>query len=171
MFDFKAYPFPASGPLAQVQVVINFFCQRATDSAHLDEIVNARTAQSINTEASPQNLYLLGGLFNMSGFGQNRLAGRQLVFGMLQYQRRLTGQTLIPLSSPVYAGISLEQGNLWASRNDIALDDLRSAGSVYLGIDSPLGPVYIAYGRAEGVSQSIYLSLGWPFYSQDHMRR
>lgn len=134
-------------------------------------IVNARTAQSINAEASPQNFYLLGGLFNMSGFGQNRLAGRQLVFGMLQYQRRLTGQTLIPLSAPVYAGISLEQGNLWASRSDIALDDLRSAGSIYLGIDSPLGPIYVAYGRSEGANQSIYLSLGWPFYSQDHFRR
>ncbi len=134
-------------------------------------ILSGRTAQTIHASAEPQNFNLLGGLFNMSGFAQNQLSGRQLLFGMVQYQRRLTGQSFIPLSAPVYAGISLEQGNLWASRSDIAFDDLRGAGSIYLAVDSPIGPIYFAYGRAGGSVQSIYLSLGWPFYNQNNFRR
>jgi NTE family protein len=134
-------------------------------------IVSGRTAQSRNAANEPQNFNQLGGLFNMSGFVQNLASGKQMLFGMVQYQRRLTGQTLIPLSSPVYVGASLEQGNLWESRSEISTGDLRGAGSIYLAVDSPVGPVYVAYGRSGNAQQSIYLSLGWPFYSQDNSRR
>ena len=134
-------------------------------------IVSGRTAQSRNASNEPQNFNQLGGLFNMSGLEQNVASGKQMLFGMVQYQRRLTGQTLIPLSSPVYVGASLEQGNLWESRSDISTGDLRGAGSIYLAVDSPVGPVYVAYGRSGNAQQSIYLSLGWPFYSQDNSRR
>lgn len=134
-------------------------------------IISGKTAQNINASDEPQNLNLLGGLFNLSGFPQNSLARQQTLFAMLQYQRRLTGKALIPLAAPVYAGMSLEGGNLWDSRSDISFGDLRGAGSIYLAVDSPIGPLYLAYGRSGASNQSIYFSLGWPFYSQDNFRR
>ena len=64
---------------------------------------------------------------------------------------------------PVYIGASLEAGNVWGDRSDIRLDDVLFAGSIFLGLDTPLGPVYIAYGHAEGGNDSAYLFLGQTF--------
>ena len=41
--------------------------------------------------------------------------------------------------------------------------DFITSGSIYLAVDSPLGPLYLAYGRSEDSLDAVYLSLGWPF--------
>ena len=64
---------------------------------------------------------------------------------------------------PVYLGATLEAGNVWDDRGDMAFNDLIIAGSMFLGLDSPIGPVYLAYGHAEGGNDSVYLFLGRPF--------
>ncbi len=56
-----------------------------------------------------------------------------------------------------------EGGNVWQDDDDVGFDDLRLAGSVFVGLDSPIGPVYLAYGHAEGGNDSVYLFLGQPF--------
>jgi NTE family protein len=43
------------------------------------------------------------------------------------------------------------------------LSDLILAGSLFLGLDTPLGPLYLAYGRAEGGNDSAYFFLGQTF--------
>ena len=35
--------------------------------------------------------------------------------------------------------------------------------SLFIGIDSPLGPLYLGGGTAEGGNQSVYIFLGQPF--------
>jgi NTE family protein len=37
------------------------------------------------------------------------------------------------------------------------------AGSTFVGADTPLGPLYGAYGRSEGGEQAVYLFLGKPW--------
>jgi NTE family protein len=64
---------------------------------------------------------------------------------------------------PVYVGASLEGGQLWSRRSEVDAGDFQGAGSIYLAVDSPLGPVYLAYGRTEESLDAFYLSLGWPF--------
>jgi NTE family protein len=39
----------------------------------------------------------------------------------------------------------------------------RMAGSAFLGIDTPLGPSYLAYGQAEGGNRTLYFFLGQLF--------
>ena len=70
---------------------------------------------------------------------------------------------MLPINLPVYAGFSVEGGQLWTDRSDVDFGDLIGAGSIYLGIDSPVGPLYLAYGHTEESQSAIYLSLGWPF--------
>ena len=135
-------------------------------------IFTAKTGQSIDAPNEPQNYYQLGGLFNLSGLPENRLSGRQMAFAMLQYQRRLSGDTVIPLDMPVYAGFSLEGGQLWSDRSDVDVGDFISAGSIYLAVDSLFGPLYVAYGRTEDSKDAIYFALGWPFLNvQNQIRR
>ncbi|MEH6582390.1 MAG: patatin-like phospholipase family protein [Halioglobus sp.] len=130
-------------------------------------ILTAKTAQSRDAADEAQNYYQLGGLFNLSGLRQNAFSGRQMAFVMGQYQRKLSKNSVIPIDMPIYAGFSIEGGQLWSERSDIDLGDLQGAGSAYLGIDSPIGPIYIAYGRTTNARSAIYLSLGWPFLGQN----
>lgn len=128
-------------------------------------IVTGRTGQSIDAPADPQNYFQLGGLFNLSGVRHNFFSGRQMAFAMAQYQRRLSNNSVLPIDMPVYVGASLEGGQLWSDRSEVSSGDFINAGSLYLGLDSPIGPIYIAYGRSEDSLDAIYLSLGWPFLS------
>ena len=130
-------------------------------------ILTAKTAQSIDAPNEPQNYFQLGGLFNLSGLRQNAFSGRQSLFVMAQYQRRLSENSVLPLNMPIYAGFSVEGGQLWSERSEVGFGDLSGAGSIYLAIDSPIGPVYVAYGQTTESRNAVYLSLGWPFLGQN----
>jgi NTE family protein len=108
----------------------------------------------------PQRAYTLGGFLALSGYTQDSLAGNYLGFAGLTYYRRLTDQSILPVDSPVYAGFSLEAGNTWLEKDEASLDDLIYAGSVYLGVDSPIGPVYIGIGAGEHSQYSLFLRIG-----------
>ncbi|MGR5063203.1 patatin-like phospholipase family protein [Photobacterium sp. DNB22_13_2] len=105
----------------------------------------------------------LGGLFNLSGYHRYELNGRYKLFGSLVYSYRLLDNNFGAVSIPVYIGGSLEQGGVWDDQSDIDFDSSLTAGSLFLGLDTPLGPVYLAYGIAEGGQNSFYLSLGTTF--------
>jgi NTE family protein len=64
---------------------------------------------------------------------------------------------------PVYVGASLEAGNVWRDRHDASFDDLIHAGSVFLGVDSPIGPVYLGVGVGENNQRAFYLQVGQLF--------
>ena len=42
---------------------------------------------------------------------------------------------------PVYLGATLEAGTVWNDRDDMGFNDLIISGSMFLGLDSPVGPV------------------------------
>ncbi len=114
---------------------------------------------TISGTAPVQNLFTLGGFARLSGFTSRELAGQNVAFAALAYYRRLNDHP----RRPIYAGVSFESGNVWESRSDISLDDTIQAGSLFLAMKTPLGPVYLAYGRAEGGIDAIHFFLGKPF--------
>jgi len=107
--------------------------------------------------------FALGGLFSLSGYATNELAGKHLGIGRLLYYRRLGEQPLPGLDTTIYVGASIEAGNVWQSTSAIAFDDVLVAGSVFAVFDTVLGPLYLAYGAAEGSRRSAYLFLGQTF--------
>jgi len=54
-------------------------------------------------------------------------------------------------------------GNVFENRDDIGLSDSIYAGSLFLGADTFIGPVYVAYGNAEGGNSAFYIFLGRGF--------
>jgi NTE family protein len=54
----------------------------------------------------------------------------------------------------------LEKGNAWDSRDEMSFDGARSAGSLWFGADTPIGPLYVGYGRAQGDRDSFYIVIG-----------
>ena len=76
---------------------------------------------------------------------------------------RLASTGLGEFQMPLYAGFSLEAGNAWATRSDISGRTLIYAGSLLVGAETYLGPLYLAYGQAEGGHHSLYIYLGHKF--------
>ncbi|HJU39370.1 MAG TPA: patatin-like phospholipase family protein, partial [Tahibacter sp.] len=108
----------------------------------------------------------LGGLANLSGFTENQLLASQIALGRAVYYRRLTDATKL-ISVPVYAGASLEAGGIWDTRDEVRGSDLVGAGSLFVGIDTFLGPVFVGYGHAQGGNNSFYLTFGSLLRTED----
>jgi len=114
---------------------------------------------TISGTAPLQSLYSLGGFGRLSGLTAQEISGQHSVLAVLTYYRRLNDSRALPL----YAGTTLEAGNAWDSRSDISWSDSIKAGSIFVATKTPVGPVYLAYGRAEGGKDALYFFLGKPF--------
>ena len=111
----------------------------------------------------PSQVFTLGGFLSLSGYARDSLAGNYLGMANLVYYRRLNEQSLLPTDLPVYVGGSLEAGNVWFFKDDAGFDDLRYAASLFLGVDSPLGPIYLGVGLGEHDQRALYLQVGQLF--------
>jgi NTE family protein len=109
------------------------------------------------------NAFRLGGLFNLSGYAPDELQGDHRGIGRLLYYRRLGERPISILDTSVYLGASVEIGNVWQQRDEMRFSNTITAGSVSVFFDTLLGPLYIAYGAAEGGRRSAYLFLGQTF--------
>ena len=82
-----------------------------------------------------------------------------MALARLLYYRRLTGFQAAGFSVRIYAGASLEAGNVYAREASITTSSLRTAWSLFVGGDTPLGPLFLGYGRSEDRDR-FYLTIG-----------
>ncbi len=115
---------------------------------------------SLNSQSALQAHYVLGGFLRLSGLERGQVTGPYAGLARLVYYRRV-GQSAGGLfEMPVYIGASVETGNAWATSDAIGFDSLMTNGSLFLGLDSYFGPVYVAAGLAEGGATNFYLFVG-----------
>ena len=86
-----------------------------------------------------------------------------MLLGRLIAYHRIANPRVFSWSIPVYLGASFEYGNTFEDVDDIDAGSMDLAGSVFLGVDTFLGPIYIAYGHAEGGHDAGYIFLGQIF--------
>jgi NTE family protein len=101
-------------------------------------------------------LFRFGGFFDLSGLNRDQLAGQHAVRIGTSYYRQIGDLALFP----AFVGLSLEVGNVWQSRSGISWGDALLGGSLWAGVDTPVGPVFVGYGRAEGGPDAFYVFLG-----------
>ena len=114
----------------------------------------------------PVNLEMefpLGGFLNLSGLQQYSLYGPHYGIARLLLYREIDRGGPGYLGVPVYLGMSLEAGNVWRNMSDIRWSTLREDQSIFLGLDTILGPVYVGTGFDDRGDQSFYLFLGRTF--------
>ncbi|MEO8309289.1 MAG: patatin-like phospholipase family protein [Pseudomonadota bacterium] len=107
-----------------------------------------------------RNFFPLGGFLNLSGLQADTLSGPQLGIVRLIYMRKLGNGGEGFLNLPLYAGASFETGNTWRSRSDMDFGSARKDFSVFMGVDTFVGPVYFAVGYDTMGSSAMYLSVG-----------
>jgi NTE family protein len=116
------------------------------------------------SDIPPYDQQGLGGFLKLSGLSLDQLRSDRYAFGRLIYRTKLAN---IPMFEGVYAGGSLEAAKLrplipvWEGKL-VEGQLLVRAASVFLGVDSPLGPLYVGYGYANRDNQAVYLFLGRP---------
>ncbi|MBV8158032.1 MAG: patatin-like phospholipase family protein [Dyella sp.] len=122
-------------------------------------LLGVRASSSLDNVKSFESQGFLGGFLNLSGYSERSLYGNQTALARAVIYRR-TGQMDAIFSTPIYIGASLEAGNTWHDKSDVQLNSLIYAGSMFLGIQTPLGPLFLGYGYAQGGRNSIYLTFG-----------
>ncbi|MFM4770074.1 patatin-like phospholipase family protein [Aeromonas veronii] len=114
---------------------------------------------TIEGTAPIQDLYRFGGFLNLSGYTEDSLSGQQAgaISGIYYHHFKV-----IPLLS-WYLGTTVEYGGVWENRNDFGSSP-ELAGSLFLGANTPLGPVYLGYGYGESDNKTVFFYLGRPLF-------
>lgn len=105
----------------------------------------------------------LGGFLNLSGLRASSLLGPDFGIARLLYYRQIGRGGPGYFDVPTYLGLSLEAGNVWQSRTDASFSNTRKDASIFLGMDTLLGPLYLATGFDQHGNEAFYLFLGRTF--------
>jgi NTE family protein len=103
--------------------------------------------------------FTLGGFLDLSGYTQNSVVASQYMINRLMFLEELDSGSAL-LGYKLFGGASLEltslQSDLAAARDRAGI----TSGSVFLGANTPVLPVYLGIGFAEGGNRSVYLNVG-----------
>ncbi len=102
----------------------------------------------------------LGGFLQLSGLSANELRADQIALFRMMAFRKIGNMPAF--GRGIYVGGSLEAGTTDAPNIPNADAKRITAGSVFLGLDTSIGPFYLGYGQASGGRRSAYLLLGRP---------
>lgn len=122
-------------------------------------LMNYEFGYSIDDTVPASRWFELGGFSRLSGLAPDQLLGPQAGLVAVAYYRRLNDIRFFP----AYAGMTLEAGNVWDSVDEVGFDSLRFSGSLFVGAESPLGPLYFAIGYSDSGDTAAYFYLGNPF--------
>ena len=162
--------FPRSGTLASMEWRASrtslhadeSFDQLLLSAAHAKTwgrhtmLTTFRYDATISGDAPLNRLFRAGGFFDISGLNRNQLSGQHAARVGASWYRRIGDLALFP----AFAGVSVELGNVWDAREDISSRNSILGGSFWAGVSTPVGPIYVGYGRAEGGEDAFYVFLG-----------
>lgn len=137
---------------------------RHTINLHLNA-----TDMHIDEASDIHRFYTLGGFQRLSGYSENDLLGNKILFAKIKYLY-LISASRNPMNFPFYVGGTLEAGNVYddgaftgVDNNEFSWRNTKQAGSIFVGMNSFLGPVYFAYGYHNEDYQSLYFYFGHAF--------
>ncbi len=117
---------------------------------------------TINENAPFNALYRRGGFLELSGTIERELAGQHFSLIEAAFYRRLGDFTFLP----IYSGFSVEAGGAWNRYENINSENTTIAGSLFIGADTFIGPLYLAFGFNDNGQQALYFNLGQTFLAK-----
>jgi NTE family protein len=126
--------------------------------------ISAAGGSTLQANVTDLNLqFPLGGFLNLSGLRANSLLGPNFGIARILYYRQIGRGGPGYFDVPTYLGASFEAGNVWQTRSAASFGNTQKDASVFLGMDTLLGPLYIATGFDQHGNQAFYLFLGRTF--------
>ena len=139
-----------------------FNLDKALSSGPNTWILGGRYGRTLDHANVVTSSFLLGGARQLSGFREDAISGQNISLMRAVYYRRLTPRSYLPLDFPLYAGASLERGRAWNNDNEFDSGYINAA-SIFIGFDTPLGPLNFSYGINDDNQKALYLNLGQTF--------
>jgi len=124
-------------------------------------VATVRGGTNLNTDMAPYDTFTLGGPLNLSGYRIDQFSGERVAFARILYFNHAVKLPKL-LGSGVYAGGSLEAGQVKEQLNGAPDTGTLVSASVFLAADSFLGPAYFGFGVGQSGRMNIYLVLGIP---------
>ncbi len=103
----------------------------------------------------------LGGFLNLSGYAAGQLIGDQVAYAQLRTER-IIGRLPLGLRGDMRAGVALEAGRVGRPYTLQRRDGWLGGLAVYLGGETPVGPVFVGVGTSAGGATNAYLFVGLP---------
>lgn len=103
----------------------------------------------------------LGGFLNLTGYSTNQFIGDHVAYAHIRAER-IIGRLPVGLRGDMRVGLALEAGKLRDPYTPMKHTDWLGSVALYLGGETPAGPVYVGIGRGRGGSSNAYLFLGTP---------
>ncbi|MGE5301152.1 MAG: BamA/TamA family outer membrane protein, partial [Acidobacteriota bacterium] len=166
--------FPNNGYLAQAGVLSSLKALGSTDEYYKVQgsvlgaftyrkqtvLASLSVGSRIGNQLPFYDQFDLGGFLHLSGLRSNQILGQSMALGrVITYHK--VGTSFI---GDLYLGGSLESGNVWGeNEKQFDLGNLRLAGSLFVGYDTIIGPLYLAFGHADGGFNAGYFYLGRAF--------
>lgn len=126
-------------------------------------IINARYRyyKTVQGQLPLADAGALGGFLQLSGYARDQILARDIRFFSVRGEK-IIGKMPLGLAGDTRVGLSLEFGRARQRFTETHVEGWQQAVSVYLGGETPLGPLYLGYGYAKGGHSSAYLFIGLP---------
>ncbi len=105
----------------------------------------------------------LGGLFAVSGLRERELTGSEAALAGLTFYHPIATLPTTLSGGDLLVGTSVEAGNTWHSDEKMGLVGMRVGASLFVGLETILGPIHLGYGRADRGQGAWYFFLGRTF--------
>jgi NTE family protein len=123
--------------------------------------LRATYAGSTHGRLPAQDSARLGGLLNLSGFATGQLIGDRVAYGHLRFER-IIGRMPVGLRGDMRVGVSLEAGKVGRPLADLQRTGWLDSAALYLGGETPVGPMYVGLGYSTQGRTNAYLAIGTP---------
>lgn len=102
---------------------------------------------------------MLGGFLNLSGYASNQIIGDDAFYSHLRAER-IIGRMPLGLNGDLRMGLAVEAAKLKTIYTMTNEADMLDSGVIYIGGETPLGPVYLGYGFTFSGDYNLYFKLG-----------
>jgi NTE family protein len=116
---------------------------------------------AFGSEPPAQEWFRLGGPGAMSALQRGELRGTDFVHARLGFGWRIAGMDSL-LGMTLFAGAALEAGSIWFDGAEGRFDDVLLGSQLFLGGNTPFGPVTLSVGFGESGDYALYVGIGRP---------
>lgn len=119
-------------------------------------VLHPRVAIGLSQDILPvYDRFYLGGTRSFYGYETDQLAGDKYLLHNLELR-------LGPIYSFYLSG-RYDVGDVFSSLENVRFSQLRHGFGATLSLDTPVGPLSVSYGGADGTDPNLYLNLGFDF--------
>jgi NTE family protein len=122
---------------------------------------------ALDDETAQQNSFQLGGFLRLSGLGRDTLGGPHAGLLRLVGWHALGVRDLERAAVEWNVGASIEAGATWLDRSDISVSDLRLGGSLFVALETLVGPIFAGVGYTEPDEVAVFIAFGNQFADWD----